>query len=226
MAPEGGRYSREGLAYQRKPIWRDPTVGYLPLGFRFPSGLCGVVVSPTSTEGIILSLLIGLVMDQLSPEYFEEHAVHVARVVFAAALLDDSVTTFIAEFLDLEDYQENALLRPMQSRAKIDLLQRLTNHYVGGDTAKAMAKLCQAAKDALNDRNALIHGVSTEVDGKLAFRSWVGKSKLTGEPELWPVERVCALAQTLLSLMDAIDELIEGFRDRKASELERREPND
>jgi hypothetical protein len=165
-------------------------------------------------------------MDQLSPEYFEEHAVHVARVVFAAAYLDDSVTTFIAEFLGLEDFQENALLRPMMTRAKIELLQRLTNHYVGGETAKAMTKLCEAAKNALNDRNALIHGVVTEVDGKMAIRSWVGKTKLTGEPELWPVQRVCMLAQTLMSLMDALDELIDGFRDLKASELERRASND
>lgn len=159
-------------------------------------------------------------MDQLSQEYFEEHAIHVARVTFAAAYLDDSVATFISEFLDLEEYQENALLRPMMTRAKIELLQRLTNHYVGGETAKTMSKLCESAKAALNDRNALIHGVVTEVDGKIAMRSWVGKSKLTGEPELWPVERVCVLAQTLLSLMDALDEVIDGFRSLKASDLE------
>jgi hypothetical protein len=165
-------------------------------------------------------------MDQLSEEYFEEHAVQVARVVFAASLLDDSVTTFIAEFLDLEEYQENALLRPMQSRAKIDLLQRLTNHYVGGETAKTMAKLCKTATSALQDRNAIVHGVSTEIDGKLAFRSWVGKAKLTGKPEEWPVERVCALAHELMHITDAIDLLISEFRDKKASELEGRAAND
>ena len=165
-------------------------------------------------------------MDQLSEEYFEEHAVQVARVVFAASLLDDSVTTFIAEFLDLEEYQENALLRPMQSRAKIDLLQRLTNHYVGGDTAKAMAKLCKEATSALQDRNAIVHGVSTEIDGKLGFRSWVGKAKLTGKPEEWPVERVCQLAFKIIDLTDAIDALVDGFRDLKAKSLEGHAAND
>jgi hypothetical protein len=165
-------------------------------------------------------------MDQFSEEYFEEHAVHVARVVFAASLLDDSVTTFIAEFLGLEEYQENALLRPMQSRAKIDLLQRLTNHYVGGETAKAMTRLCEAAKTALNERNAIVHGVVVEVDGKLSMRSWVGKAKLTGEPDAWPVERVHALAGRIIELMHALDELIDGFRGLKASDLEPNAAND
>jgi hypothetical protein len=165
-------------------------------------------------------------MDQLSEEYFKEHAVHVARVVFAASLLDDSITTFIAEFLDLEEFQENALLRPMQSRAKVDLLQRLTNHYIGGDTAKAMTKLCEAAKAALNDRNAIVHGVVVHVNGKLSMRSWVGKAKLTGAPDAWPVERVHALAGRLLEIMDAIDVLIDGFRDMKASDVEPDAAND
>ncbi len=159
-------------------------------------------------------------MDQLSNEYFEEHAVHVARVVFAASLLDDSVTTFIAQFLGLEEYQENALLRPMQSRGKIDLLQRVTNHYIGGETAKDMSKLCEAAKSAMNDRNAIVHGVIVEKEGKLAMRSWVGKARLTGEPEYWPVERVCELAGRLMALTDQIDELIAEFGTLTASELE------
>ena len=159
-------------------------------------------------------------MDQLSNQYFEEHAVHVARVVFAASLLDDSVTTFIAQFLGLEEYQENALLRPMQSRGKIDLLQRLTNHYVGGDVAKTMSKLCEAAKTAMNDRNAIVHGVVVEKEGKLAMRSWVGKARLTGEPEYWPVERVFDLASRLIAITGQLDELIEGFGGRTASELE------
>lgn len=157
-------------------------------------------------------------MNQLSDEYFEEHSVHVARVVFAASMLDDSVTTFVSAFLDLEDFQENALLRPMQTRGKIELLQRLTNHYVGGETAKVMSGLCEAAETALNERNAIVHGVVVEADGKLALRSWVGKSRLTGEPDEWPVERVCALARRLLDLMDEIDQLIAEFRNRKAND--------
>jgi hypothetical protein len=164
-------------------------------------------------------------MNQLSDEYFEEHAVHVARVTYAAAYLDDSVSTFIADFLDLEEFQENALLRPMMTRAKIELLQRLRNHYVGGEAAKAMSRLCEEAKTALNERNALIHGVVTEVDGQIAMRSWIGKARLTGEPELWPIERCCALAQTLMNLMSALDEVIDGFRNLKANELEKCEPD-
>ncbi len=108
----------------------------------------------------------------------------------------------------------------MQSRGKIDLLQRLTNHYVSGETAKTMSKLCEAAKSAMNDRNAIVHGVVVEKEGKLAMRSWVGKARLTGEPEYWPVERVFELAATLISITGQLDDLIEGFGGQTASELE------
>jgi hypothetical protein len=89
-----------------------------------------------------------------------------------------------------------------------------------------MAKLCEVAKTALLDRNSIMHGVVVELDGNLAIRNWGGKSKLTGEPELWPIEGVCDLAQRLLMLLDAIDELIDGFWNLKASELENNHSDD
>lgn len=165
-------------------------------------------------------------MDQQSPEYFEEHSIQVARVVFAAATLDDLVSTFIAEFLDLADFQENALLRPMGTRAKIDLMQRLSNHYIGKKQTKAINGLFVAARDALDQRNAIIHGIPSEIDGKFAFRSWTGKAKLTGEPELWPIERVCGLAHRLIWIGDQFQELIDGFQGMKANYGASLEPDD
>jgi hypothetical protein len=165
-------------------------------------------------------------MDQQSPEYFEEHAVHVARVIFAAAMLDDLVSTFIAEFLDLEEFQENALLRPMGTRAKIDLLQRLSNHYVGRKETKSINSLFAAARDALEERNAVVHGIPSQIDGAFAFRSWTGKAKLTGEPDLWPVERVCALAGRFIWISDAFQTLLDGFQGLKASDAANRAPDD
>lgn len=151
-------------------------------------------------------------INQFSNEYLEEHTLQIGRVVLAAAMLDDLISTFIADFLGLEDYQENALLRPLQSRAKVDLLQRLTNHYLDKDTAKSMSPVFQSARDALEERNALIHGVPTEMDGQIAFVSWVGKNKLVGAPDLWPVQRVCCLAQTFITLGDGFEYFVEQFR--------------
>ena len=52
-------------------------------------------------------------IDQFSKKYMDEHAIQIARVVLAAAMMDDLISTFISDFLGLEEYQENALLRPM-----------------------------------------------------------------------------------------------------------------
>jgi hypothetical protein len=157
-------------------------------------------------------------IDQTSEGYFEEHAIQVARVVYSAANFDHAISTFIAEFLGLEDYQENALLRPMGHRAKVDLLQRLTNHYLPSIAAKEIAPFFKAARDAIDARNALIHGVPVELEGgAFGLISWVGKNKLLGEPEPWPVQRVCQLAQSFILLGDQVQELVDEFRKHKAN---------
>ena len=194
-----------------------------------PSGLCfsGGVASIRRRTSSSLGRESVSDIDQTSPEYFEEHAVHVARVVYSAVTFDDAISTFIAEFLGLEDYQENALLRPMGHRAKVDLLQRLTNHYLPRTVAKSMAGFFNAAKEAIDGRNALIHGVPVELEGgAFGLVSWVGKNKLLGEPEPWPVERVCQLAQRFILLGDQVELLVGEFRKHKANASGDRETRD
>jgi hypothetical protein len=152
-------------------------------------------------------------MDQQTPEYFEEHTIQIGRVVCAAAYFDDAISTFLAEYLDLSELQENALLRPMSTRAKVDLIASLSKRGLSAKYERQMRPLFKEAKNALDERNALIHGVPAELDGKMAFVSWVGKGKLDPKPEPWPVERVCMLATRFLGLMDAFEELTHHFRE-------------
>lgn len=97
-------------------------------------------------------------IDQQSAEYFEEHAVQTGRAI-AAAYFDNALTEYLSTFLDLSELQENVLLRPMSTRAKIDLMARLTKRYLPSEREREMRAVFSEARLALDERNALVHGV-------------------------------------------------------------------
>lgn len=147
------------------------------------------------------------VLDQQSDEYFQAHAAQTGRVISAAAYFDDAITEFLSAYLGLTELQEDALLRPMTTTAKIDLLGRLAKLYLDPNTEKDLRPMLQEGRACLEERNSLVHGVPGQVDGKFAIISWRGKNRLDPQPEEWPVEKVCQLASRFMYLCDLVSSM-------------------
>lgn len=139
-------------------------------------------------------------MDQTSAEYLRLHGQQIGRLIIGLGIFDDDITSIVSQSLRLNELQENALLRPMNTRAKVELLGRLGRLFLKGDELKLLSKWCDRAKKALDDRNSLIHGAPGHMDGKVYFRSWTGKNKLIGKPEPWPTEKIDGLNEKFLAL--------------------------
>ena len=157
-------------------------------------------------------------IDQQSHEYFEEHAVQTARVLYATSYFDDTLSDFLAEYLELNELQDNALLRPMSTRSKIDLLGRLAKTFLEPKAEKTFRPFLNEAKSALDERNSMVHGVPATDEGKFCLVSWTGKDRLNPQPRPWPVEKVCQLAFRFVELEASLKTLLDGFRERKAGE--------
>lgn len=152
-------------------------------------------------------LKAGISIDQQSDEYFLAHSAQTGRMISAAAYFDDSLTLFLSGYLGLSELQEDALLRPMSTRAKVDLVGRLAKRFIESKVEKELRAILNEALACLDERNALVHGVPGQVDGRYAIISWSGKKRLDPQPEAWPVERVCQLASRFMSLHDFFDGL-------------------
>ncbi len=63
--------------------------------------------------------------NQRSHEYLDQLSLQLARVVLTAAYYEDNLTIAIGAALDLNALQSNALVRPLNIRAKLDLCDRL-----------------------------------------------------------------------------------------------------
>ena len=172
---------------------------------------------------ISTAMLRIMTIDQQSDEYFNEHAVQCGRMLGAAAYFDDALTIFIAKYLELNVLQENALLRPMSTRAKVDLMAKISRKFLDVDSEKQMRGWFSEARGCLDERNAVVHGVPAQIDGRFAYVSWTGKNRLDPAPDPWPIERVCELANRFVSLTDFLQQLVEGLELSKDYDLDRGE---
>lgn len=157
--------------------------------------------------------------DEMSVEFLDQFSIQIARVVIAAGHYDDALTATITKLLNLNSIQEAAFLRPMQPRAKLDLLERLGKQFLPTAQYKQLCKYTKAAKETLDERNALIHGIAGHKDRKVSIRSYTGKFKLTGEPQRWTINRVSDLGTALMDHEDALTGAVESLASRK-SELQ------
>ena len=154
--------------------------------------------------------------NEMSVEFLDQFSIQIARVVIAAGHFDDELTATLTSLLDLKPIQEAALVRPMQPRAKLDLLERLSKQFLSDAKHKQFAKYTKAAKATLDERNALIHGSAGHLGGKVSFRSFTGKYKLTGTPQRWSIERVSDLATALQDHEKALTKSVSGLASKKA----------
>lgn len=155
------------------------------------------------------SLQSVFVMDEKSAEFLDAMAIQVARVVMAAGYLEDSLCAIISGALRLSVFQGNAVVRPMASRAKLDLIERLAKTY--SETMEDRADVLdftKRAKKALEERNDVIHGqFGHNPKGETIVRTYSGKKKLTGGPQRLTLEQISELGTTLMSLSDESDDI-------------------
>ena len=79
--------------------------------------------------------------NEMSVEFLDQFSIQIARVVIAAGHFDDELTATLTSLLDLKPIQEAALVRPMQPRAKLDLLERLSKQFLSDAKHKQFAKI-------------------------------------------------------------------------------------
>ena len=122
-------------------------------------------------------------------------------VVVNSSTLDTALSDLLAQCLYLSTTQENALLRPLGTRAKIDTLQRLAKFALSPlPSVKTVTSWCERAKAKMNERNTVIHGAPGIHKGKITLRLYTGGKAFDGEMEEWPKERVSNLHEAIFEL--------------------------
>lgn len=143
--------------------------------------------------------------DNPTTSYLTAHAHEVGKLVLSVSLFDDDLTTLLSQCFALSEFQENALLRPMNTRAKIETLNRIGKLFMNPEEQKALSTWCQTAKDKLDERNEVIHGQpGLDAEGEPTFRLYSGKRGIFGKPETWSIIRVWELMCSFGEMSDQI----------------------
>jgi hypothetical protein len=145
--------------------------------------------------------------DHTSNEYMNEFVHQMGRMIIAASLFDDDLTNLLSECFCLLPLQENALLRPLSTRAKAELLARVGKLFLTEDRMKPINAWCTTVKATLDERNELIHGSPGHKDGKIHFRSYGGKHRMLGKSDAWDTQRVSDLADRFSGFSDEVGKL-------------------
>lgn len=148
------------------------------------------------------------------------------RVLLAAGVYDEDLAVFCSDLLTLTKLQENALVRPMSTRNKLDMLQRLAAHFLNVGPSKAVTKYCENTKKVFDERNSLVHASpGHDKQGRVSLKSFTGKNKLTGKPENWDIDRLNALVANISKANEglaAIRDHFEPLREGHVAHVSRR----
>jgi len=150
-------------------------------------------------------------VDQNSNEYVLDFTQQIGLLVVIASGFDSSLSDLLSECFYLSATQQNVLLRPLSTRAKLDILQRLARHVHGNKDPKTkkIVAWSEAVKSKFNDRNTLVHGVPGFWDGEIRMRVYSAGNAFSGDPEAWPKEKVTDLH---LAINDAAKEIESEIR--------------
>ena len=151
--------------------------------------------------------------DQTSDNYLAKLSHEIGVLVVGCSLFDDDITTIISQSLRLNQLQENALLRPLATRAKAELLVKIGKMFLKPLQTKKLSTWSENVRKALDERNNIVHGAPCHVDDKVHFRTWSGKNRMLGQSEEWPTERITALNGRFFAFDNELnDELLPLFR--------------
>lgn len=140
--------------------------------------------------------------------YLTAYVGEIGKIIFSASVFDDELTKLLSECFNLTEFQENALLRPLSTRAKIGNLGRLAKLFMRGGQLKRLSAWCDTATKKLDDRNALVHGQPGQDGSEVTFRLFSGQRGIFGKPEVWTIDRVCDLRDYFIDAVDEIEKTI------------------
>ncbi|KUO51357.1 MAG: hypothetical protein APF82_10965 [Sphingomonadales bacterium BRH_c42] len=163
--------------------------------------------------------------DESSPEYLDGYSIQIARLVIASSYLEHRLNELLQSALALNDLQTNALVNPMSSRNKIELLERLNREHIKGKLYAHwdLKGFCQKAKKQFAMRNEIVHGeFGHDKDRKISIKAYTGKNKLTGAPQRWPGERLSELATDFMSSVEEADGFLQRTRELAQEALVRK----
>lgn len=125
--------------------------------------------------------------DETSREHLDQMALSLGRVIITCSILEDALTTTIAEIMSLNEVQERSLVRPMTTSVKILLLNRIAADFLNAGDRKRVSSVTKDIKAAAEQRNDLVHGLFVHSHAKktAAVLSFSGSARLTGKPTEW-----------------------------------------
>ena len=152
-------------------------------------------------------------LNERSVEVLDRYSIQIARVVIAAGFYEDDLAETLKGTLQLTTLQTNALVRPMGTRAKLDLLCRLAKvAHITPDKRRQIIKHSETAKRAFDERNSIVHAhYGHNEEGKVALRSYSGAEKLTGKPKRWSIQEISDLAGKIVLTTDRLKTLREDL---------------
>ncbi|MFP5329401.1 MAG: hypothetical protein ACLGHC_04605 [Alphaproteobacteria bacterium] len=140
--------------------------------------------------------------------YLTAYVGEIGKIVFSVSVFEDLLTNLISDCFNLSEIQENALLRPLPTRAKIETLSRLGQMALDKPGQKALSKWCETTKERLEDRNALVHGQPGQEGRHVTFRVYSGKHGFFGKPEVWTMNDVCDVRDYFILACDEVEQTI------------------
>jgi hypothetical protein len=145
--------------------------------------------------------------DEPLQDDLDEYIKTIGLLVVRASSFDYQLAGLLSECFSLTAVQENVLLRPLGTRAKVDMLQRLSK-FIESSQHKEICKWCQSVKDHFDERNTVVHGVPGMWEGKITLRLYSAAKAFTGRGEEWPLARVSELGTKINDLGVQLDTFI------------------
>lgn len=140
---------------------------------------------------------------QPSPEFVQELAEWLGRVLIAASQIEHTLGVTIADMLNINRLHHRSFVIPMSLSSKISLLRQLGREYLNPAERKILKALLIEIENCANLRNELVHGFYGVKKGKLAVVTHSGGAKFSGLPVEWQpsdlrklVNRMNAASQT------------------------------
>jgi len=150
--------------------------------------------------------------DETTVNFLNAMAIEVGRLVIAWAMLEKELSKLASALLGLKIIQERALVRPLDARAKTDLLRHVIKAVAPGSYSTELKQLLNDIDNAREERNDIVHGEYVhDKNQKSHVIIYKGAKRVTGRPRrVTPesihdlFERVASYSQTIREVNDEL----------------------
>jgi hypothetical protein len=161
---------------------------------------------------------------QPPPEFVQELAEWLGRVLIAASQIEHMLGVTIADMLKINRLHHRSFVIPMSLNNKITLLRQLGREYLNPGDRKTLKALLTEIENCADLRNGLVHGFYGVKKGKFALITHSGDAKFSGLPVEWQpsdlrklVVRLNAATQTNYQIRHLFPSRLRLPKSRKAT---------